>query len=117
MDGRFDGAGAGRYMVLDEHIQALCPELRAVIDDAVSAGNTVVETWSGWGQAVRLATSQPILTAMCPEVRSHLTYAPVRDPHYWLGEIHCRDHPDWKIVLSYGKHPGHSAEPDLPRHA
>jgi hypothetical protein len=69
------------------------------------------------GQAVRLAGPQPILTAIGPEVRSHLTYAPVRDPHYSLGEIHCRDHPDWKIVLSYGKHPGHSTEPDPPHHA
>ena len=37
--------------VSQEHLDALCEELKAVVDDAASCGNEVVETWTGFGQA------------------------------------------------------------------
>ncbi len=39
--------------VMHQHLDALCDELAAVIDDAAASGNEVVESWTGFGQAVR----------------------------------------------------------------
>jgi hypothetical protein len=98
-------------MVLEEHLAALCPELKIVLDDAESSGNPVVETWRGFGQAARLKKPRPVLTGVTPDVRAHLTYRAVNDPHYWLGEIHCAMHPGWFIALSYSV--GAEQLPDL----
>jgi len=101
--------------VLQEHLDALCPELAAVVTDAVDEGNEVAETWTGFGNAVRLKNPRPVLTAIEDRVRARLTYHPVRDPHYWLGEIHCRRHPGWFVALPYPAH-GPADEPtDLPQ--
>ena len=82
-------------------LDALCAELTAVIEDAAACGNEVVETWTGYGQAVRLRSSAPVLVGVSPAVRARLTYRSVRDAHYWLGEIHCRIHPGWFVALSF----------------
>ena len=89
--------------VVQEDIDALCPELAAVVDDAVGAGNEVTETWRGFGQAVRLKAPAPVLGHISDAVRSHLAYLAIDDSHYWLGEIHCRLHPEWFIALSFGR--------------
>jgi hypothetical protein len=90
-----------RPQVLREHLEALCPELRAVVDDAEAAGNEVMETWQAMGSVVRLRAPRPVLTAVPASVRGVLSYVAVNDPHWWLGEIHCRRHPGWCIALSY----------------
>ena len=33
--------------VLQQHLYALCAELKAVVEDATTHGNEVVETWTG----------------------------------------------------------------------
>ena len=30
-----------------------------------------------------------------------LTYRALNDPHYWLGEIYCRLHPEWFVALPF----------------
>ena len=89
--------------VKQEHLDALCPELAAVVEDAVASGNEVAETWTGYGQAVRLKGSEPVLVAVGADIRGRLRYRSVRDAHYWLGEIHCRTHPDWFVALSFDR--------------
>lgn len=58
--------------VMQQHLDALCDELKAVIEDAAASGNEVVETWTGYGQAVRLRRSQPVLVDVSAEVRGML---------------------------------------------
>ena len=87
--------------MLREHLDALCPELAAVVADATAEGNEVAETWTGFGQAVRLRKSEPVLVGVPSDVTDKLIYKAVRDPHYWLGEIHCRAHPGWFVALSF----------------
>jgi hypothetical protein len=100
--------------VLQAHLDTLCPELAAVVADASASGNRVVETWTGFGQAVRLDTPAPVLSGIADDVRAKLVYRSVGDPHYWLGEIHCRMHPGWFVALPFGR-TGSSDHPDLPR--
>jgi hypothetical protein len=88
-------------LVLKQHIDALCDELTAVIEDAGACGNEVAETWTGFGQAVRLGQARPVLAGIPADVLARLTYRSVRDPHYWLGEIHCRAHPGWFVALPF----------------
>ncbi len=103
-------------MVLPEDVAALCPELTAVLRDAVAAGNEAVESWRGYGQAVRLRSPAPVLVDIDESIRGKLTYRSVDDPHYWLGEIHCRIHPNWFIALSFGSDPKElSPAASLPR--
>jgi len=82
-------------------IDALCPELRAVVDDAVAAGNEVVETWHNFGKAVMLNEPRPVLLTIPPDIRNVLTYRALNDPHYWLGEIYCSLHPEWFVALPF----------------
>ena len=99
---------------MQAHLDALCPELAAVVADAAVRGNKVVETWTGYGQAVRLDNPAPVLSGITDGVRAKLVYRAVDDPHYWLGEIHCRRHPGWFVALPFGR-TGPSGHPDLPR--
>ena len=87
--------------VRKQHLDALCDELTAVIEVAAACGNEVAQTWTGFGQAVCLQREQPVLAAIPADVLAKLTYRSVRDPHYWLGEIHCRAHPGWFVALPY----------------
>jgi hypothetical protein len=93
--------------VLQQHLDALCDELRAVIEDAAAHGNDVVETWTGFGNAVRLRKAEPVLIEISAKVRGMLAYRSVRDAHYWLGEIHCRTHPGWFVALSFDSPDAH----------
>jgi len=87
--------------VRQEHLDALCEELKAVVADAAASGNEVVETWTGFGQAARLRSSRPVLVGVPAEVMDKLIYKSVRDAHYWLGEIYCRTHPGWFVALPF----------------
>ena len=42
------------HMVFQEHLDALRPELTAVLNDAITNGNEVAENWRGCGEAIRL---------------------------------------------------------------
>jgi hypothetical protein len=92
----------GRPMGMQEHLDALCPELAAVVADAEKHGNRVRETWrQRRHSAVLLERPRPVLSNVSNKVRAHLTYKRVNDPHYWLGEIHCDLHPGWCVALSF----------------
>lgn len=92
----------GAEDISPEHLAALCPELAAVVDDATAHGNPVVATWTTFGRAVQLTAPTPVLVAVADEVRAELAWLDLRDPHYWLGEVHCRRHPGWMVVLPFG---------------
>jgi hypothetical protein len=100
-------------MVLQEHLDALCPELRAVVADAERSGNPAVETWRGFGNGVRLQRARPVLAGIEGSMKARLLYRPVDDPHYWQGELHCRDHGEWFIALPF--EPGEHADLGLDR--
>jgi len=87
--------------VLQQHLDALCYELKVVIEDAAAHDNEVAETWSGFGEAVRLRRAVPVLVGIPAGVLGQLLCRSVRDPHYWLGEIHCRTHPGWFVALPF----------------
>jgi hypothetical protein len=84
-----------------EHLDALCPELRLVVEDAIAAGNRVTETWDTFGKGVLLRKPRPVLVNVPAETRTTLTYRPIDDPHYWLGEIYCQLHPEWFVALPF----------------
>jgi hypothetical protein len=82
------------------HLDALCSGTLRVVDASVHEGNEVVDSWTGFGQAVALgrgAISIPDGDDGCD-----LRYVAVDDPHYWRGEIHCMTHPGWFIVVPFG---------------
>lgn len=96
------GGVADAYVrIHQEHIDTLCPELRLVVADADAAGNQVVETWDNFGKGILLNAPRPVLVNVPAETRSTLTYRPIDDPHYWLGEIYCRLHPEWFVALPF----------------
>lgn len=105
-----DGGPAHEW-VRQADLDALCPELRAVVDDAVAAGNSVVATWREFGQAAQLATPEPVLVALPEEVVRRLRYRAVDDTHYWLGEILCTAHHDWFVCLPFGTGASRSTTP------
>jgi len=90
------------YVPIEASLRCLCPELTAVVDDATASGNAAAASWRDFGQAIALSAPRPVVTSISESVRANLTYRPVGDPHYWLGEIHCRIHPDWFIALPFG---------------
>jgi hypothetical protein len=87
--------------IRQEHLDALCSELGLVVADAVAAGNRVVETWDSFGKGVLLKAPRPVLVDIPPQTRSALTYRPIDDPHYWLGEIWCSLHREWYVALPF----------------
>jgi hypothetical protein len=90
------------YVPVEDSLQCLCPELAAVVDDATVSGNATAASWRGYGQAIALTAPSPLLTSISESVRATLAYRAVGDPHYWLGEIHCRIHPGWFIAVPFG---------------
>jgi hypothetical protein len=97
--------------IRQEHLDALCPELRLVVADAVAAGNSVAETWDSFGHGVLLTAPRPVLVNVPAETRSALTYRAINDPHYWLGEIFCTLHFEWFVALPF--EPGARELPSL----
>jgi hypothetical protein len=70
------------------HIEALCPELRTILDAELAAGNSVVETWTGWGHVVML--KREFLCAHAVD-GTRVVYRDVNDPHYWKAQYSVRD--------------------------
>jgi hypothetical protein len=69
----------------DENIAKLCPELRAILEAELAAGNSIAETWDGWGLGVLL--SRPFLVVH--PVGGSVCFRPLNDPHYWKAEYAC----------------------------
>ena len=92
----------GRFsLVSPEHLDALCDELKAVVEDAAASGNEVFETWTDFGNGVLLEKSRPVLDGVSADVKAQPIYESLRDPHSWLGEIRCRTHPGWFVALAF----------------
>lgn len=70
-------------------VEQLCPELRAIVDAELAAGNWVSETWTDWGFVVLLGA--PFL-CVHPADGQTIVHRDVNDPHYWLREFQCIDH-------------------------
>lgn len=76
----------------------LCPELTAVLQAELAAGNVLVETpfcadWDGPMVYARLA--HPLRTVNAQTAQPPLRYLLVNDPHYgWFDEVCCTLHGD-----------------------
>jgi hypothetical protein len=68
-------------------IAALCPELRAILDAELAAGNAVAEASRGIGKptAVHVALRRPFLTTPSP-LPPGVTHREINDPHWWQTE-------------------------------
>ena len=80
----------------EDNIARLCPELRAILDSELASGNSISESWDGWGLGVLLAL---------PFRRKHpvsdrIFYRPVNDPHYWQAEYWCSD-PQQRVACRF----------------
>lgn len=68
-------------------IDALCPQLRAILDAEVAAGNRICETSKGWPTpssiVIFLSDSFKVTLGALP---SNVTYRLLNDPHYWYAE-------------------------------
>lgn len=70
-------------------VEQLCPELRAIVDAELAAGNWVAETWTDWGFVVLLGA--PFLCDHAANGQM-IVHRDVNDPHYWSREFRCIDH-------------------------
>jgi hypothetical protein len=68
-------------------LAALCPELRAILDAELAAGNTIAEVSRGSGkpEAVYVAQQRPFQTRQLPLLPG-VVYREVNDPHWWKAE-------------------------------
>jgi hypothetical protein len=71
----------------DDAIAQLCPELRAILDAELAAGNSIAEVAEAWGLGVLLVLPFRLTHA----VSDRITFRPVNDPHYWLAEYNCAE--------------------------
>jgi hypothetical protein len=68
-------------------LAALCPELRAILDAELAAGNMISEASRGAGKpnAVYVALRRPFLTQQ-PYLPRGVAYREINDPHWWKAE-------------------------------
>lgn len=69
-------------------IEQLCPELRAILDVELAAGNEVIATFEGWGSIVMLA--RPFRAAHAIDGQ-RVTFVEVNDPHYWKSQYSVKE--------------------------
>ena len=69
-------------------IDALCPELRTILDAELAAGNEVVATFEGWGSIVMLAKHFQVPHAI---VGTRVDFVEVNDPHYWKSQYSVKE--------------------------
>ena len=68
-------------------LAAICPELRAILDAELAAGNTISEASRGAGKpnAVYVALRRPFLTQQ-PSLPPGVAYREINDSHWWKAE-------------------------------
>jgi hypothetical protein len=68
-------------------LAALCPELRAILDAELAAGNTIAAASRGVGKptAVHVALHQRFRTQHA-SLPLNVTYREINDPHWWKAE-------------------------------
>jgi RimJ/RimL family protein N-acetyltransferase len=68
-------------------LEALHPDLRAILDAELAAGNSVLETGAGWpdGDSVFVRLREPFRTKPSP-LPDGVTYTEPNDPHWWKAD-------------------------------
>lgn len=68
-------------------VAALCPELKAILDAELAAGNEVLATLEAWGSIVMLAQHFRVKH----EIGGRVTFIEVNDPHYWKSQYSVKE--------------------------
>ena len=71
----------------------LCPELYALLETELTAGNAVRETAPAPGSAGILVLLTRSFRATPDPLPPHVFLVPINDPHWWKSEYRCRLHP------------------------
>ena len=72
-----------------DHIKALSPEMRAVLQEELEAGNEICETYKGWKWEdsicifLKYSFKTPVKTDL-----PGIVYNETDDPHYWKAEYY-----------------------------
>jgi hypothetical protein len=76
-------------MIDPSHLDELCPELRALLNAELVAGNQVVETSKGWPEPGSIFVLLGFPFRSTPdELPSGVSLVEVNDPHWWKAEYH-----------------------------
>lgn len=74
----------------DDHalINGLCPELLAILDAELAAGNRVAATMqNGWGSIVMLGQEFKVMH----QAAGRVEFIEVNDPHYWKAQYSVKE--------------------------
>ena len=72
-----------------EHIKALSPKMRAILQSELDAGNEICETYKGWkwedsiSVFLKYSFKAPVKTDL-----PGIVYNETNDPHYWKAEYY-----------------------------
>lgn len=69
-------------------IATLCPELKAILEAELAAGNEVVATVEAWGSIVMLAQHFRVRHEIAG---TRVTFLEVNDPHYWKSQYSVKE--------------------------
>lgn len=72
------------YLVCSTVARLLPPKLKGLLTEEILLGNTISESWAGWGRVVRHASRFRLSRK---DVRPPLLYSLLNDPHYWYEEV------------------------------
>lgn len=73
-----------------DYILRLCPDLRAIVDAELAAGNVISESWSST-TFIGLAIFFKLPFQHRHEVAETVAYTARRDPHLWSVDYHRKD--------------------------
>jgi hypothetical protein len=71
----------------------LCPELYALLEEELAAGNAVRETAPAPGSAGILVLLTRSFRSTPDPLPPNVFLVPINDPHWWKSEYRCRLHP------------------------
>lgn len=71
----------------------LCPELNALLQAELAAGNSVRETGPVPGSPGTLVLLTRFFRAQPETLPPEILLIPIDDPHWWKSEYRCRLHP------------------------
>ena len=69
-------------------IEGFCPELKAILDTELAAGNRIATTFEAWGQIIMLTEHFRVTHAIDG---TRVTYLEVNDPHYWKSQYSVKE--------------------------
>jgi hypothetical protein len=74
--------------VTQSHLTQFCPELKLLLDAELRAGNTVVETSTGWPkpQSILVMLAEPFKAPPTLKLPNGIVYNDVNDPHWWKAD-------------------------------